>query len=224
MIPTYSVSLTTDEMILLDGKVRPEIQAKVDEAKNAKAIEGFVDNAAQARFIAEAVKEAKENGILVCRHISLYCCSYTGKSAGYGTHKRNGKWHRKGETDYSKPLSMPGVDLVDTFVRVRGHATLGCCQEFWDAVRPKLAIQLQDVKAEIAEGITGHPPKWKRFPKRRCRKCGWEGHEGQMRRRPCLMGDGTYPAGCPKCDAANILFAGSEVETVAGFELVPTEE
>lgn len=223
-VPLYSVSLTTEEILLLDGKVRPEIQKTVDDAKSAKSIEAFVDNAAQARFIAEALKEAETNGILVCRWVSIHHCPYTGKSAGYATYRRHGKWHRKGETDYSKPLTMSGVELADRFVRIRGHVTIGCCAEFWDAVRPKLAARLEGIKAEVAKEITGHPPKWKRFPKRRCKKCGWEGHEGQMRRRNTLMGEGTYPAGCPECDAANLFLCGTEVELLDGFELVPTEK
>lgn len=222
--PLYQVSLTADELVLLDGKTRPEIQKEVDAAKEAKALEAFVDNAAEARFIAEAVREAEANGILVCRWIQLHYCGYTGKSAGYATHRRSGKFHRKGETDYSKPLSMSGVDLANRFVTIKGHATLGCCREFWDGVRPKLAARLEDVKAEIAEEITGHSPRWRRFDKRRCTVCGWNGHDGQMRKLPAIMG-GYYPGQCPSCGAKNLPLGRSVVELVAGeFELVPVEQ
>ena len=51
----YPVSLTTEELVLLDGRVRPEVQKEIDKAKEAKALETFVGDAAQARFIADAV-------------------------------------------------------------------------------------------------------------------------------------------------------------------------
>jgi hypothetical protein len=211
-------------LVLLDGKTRPEIQKEVDCAKEAKALEAFVDNAAEARFISEAVKEAKANGILGFRWIQLHYCVYTGKSAGYATHCRSGKFHRKGETDYSKPLYLSGVDLANRFVTIKGYATLGCCREFWDSVRPKLAARLEDVMAEIAEEITGHPPRWRRFDNYKCTACGWNGHEGQMLKLPAVMG-GFYPGECPSCGAKNLPLGRSVVELVAGeFSLVPVKQ
>lgn len=220
--PLYMVSLTADEIVLLDGQVRPDVQAKVDEAKEAKALEDFADDAAQARFIADALREARTNGRLILRWVSLHYCDYSGKSAGYGTHRRGGKYHRKGETDYGKPLTMAGVELADRFIHIQGRAALGCCREFWDKVLPKLAAKLADVKAEIPEGITGHPPRWKRFGLCRCEKCGWSGHEGQLLKLPALFG-GHYAGECPSCHAKNLPLCPSVVKTVDGFELVPTE-
>lgn len=220
--PLYSVSLTTDEMLLLDGKVRPEIQKEVDLAKEAKALEDFADDAAQARFIADALREARTNGRLICRWIQLYYCNYTSRSAGYGTHRRRGKYHRKGETDYNKPLTMAGVELADRFLRIQGRAILGCCKEFWDKVRPKLALQLQDIEAEIAEELTGYPPRWKRFNRYECDQCKWTGHEGQLLELPALFG-GRYAGECPNCHAKNLPLSPSVVKVVDGFELVPME-
>lgn len=219
----YSVKLTTDEIILLDGKVGPEVQKSVDLAKEAKALEGFAGNAAEARFIADVVREAETNGRLILRWTSLHYCQYSGKAAGYAKRSRHGKYHRKGDTNFSKPLSMAGVELADRFVRLSGYASVGCCREFWDAVRPKLAIRLQDVRAEIPEEITGHKPRWKRFDKKRCTKCGWVGHDGQMGKLPCLM-SGEYPGECPKCRARNLPFGPHPIESIVGeFELVPVE-
>ncbi|MEW6670046.1 MAG: hypothetical protein AB1512_32955, partial [Thermodesulfobacteriota bacterium] len=192
-------------------------------AKEAKALESFVDNAAQARFIADALREAQENGQLVLQWTRLQHCSYSGKSAGYAKHKRSGKYHRKGDTDFRKPLTMAGVELASRFLRLQGYASLGCCAEFWDAVRPKLAARLEDVRAEISKEITGHPPKWKRFNRMRCMACGWVGHEGQMGKLPCLM-RGEYPGVCPGCGARNEVFGKRAVEFDKGFEVVPAKQ
>jgi hypothetical protein len=218
----YSVSLAADELLLLDGKVRPEVQAKVDEVKEAKALEALVADAAEARFIANALREARTNGRLICRQESLRYCDYTGKSAGYATHSRNGKYYRKGEANYKKPLFMRGVELADRFVICQGSATLGCCMEFWDKVRPKLATLLEDVKAEISEKITGHPPRWQRFNRYRCDRCGWVGHEGQLLKLPAVFG-GHYSGECPSCHAQNRPLLPHVVQIIEGFEVVPTK-
>jgi hypothetical protein len=219
-MPLYSVQLTVDEIILLNGKVRPEIQTIIDEAKEAKALEAFVVDAAEARFIAEVMKEARTKGRLICRWVQLHYCYYTGKSAGYDTHRRSGKYYRKGETNFSKPLTMAGIELADRFINVQGYANLGCCWEFWNKVRPKLVIQLENVKAEVAEEITGYPPKWKRFNHYQCDQCGWTGHEGQLLKLPAMFG-GYYAGECPNCHAKNMPLLPNIVKTVEGFELVP---
>lgn len=65
-------------------------------------------------------------------------------------------------------------------------------------------------------------PLWTRHSNRRCTKCGWEGHEGEMGRLMTLMGDGYYPALCPECGAGDRLFS-RDVETRDGFTVVPKE-
>jgi len=118
---------------------------------------------------------------------------------------------------------MAGVELADRFLRIQGRASLGCCREFWDKVRPKLAARLADVKAEIAEGITGYPPRWKRFRRYKCDQCGWAGHEGQLLKLPALF-SGEYAGECPGCHAKNRPLYSNVVKIVTGaFELVPED-
>jgi len=219
----YSVKLTADELIQLDGKVRPEVQAEVNEAKEAKSLETVVNNASEARFIAEVVREAETKGRLVFKYISIHRCDYSGKSAGYAKHKRSGRYHRKGELNFEKPLTMTGVDLAHRCITINGYATLGCCLEFWDAVRSKLAARLEGVKAEIPEEITGHSPLWKWFQKFHCTECGWEGREDQLGKLPGVLG-GYYAGECPNCFAQNLIFYPDKIKIIPDqFELLPLE-
>lgn len=215
-----TLNLTDDEALLLDGKVSSNAQATIDAIKRARELasaEGCDTKIAD--FIAKAIEAAKTSGRLVFRHAEVRCCGLCGKSGGYRQYSRSSRWHRKGQTDFSKPIYLYGVDLIDSFVRIKGSPELGCCDACWKTVKPLLARNLEGVHAEIPESITGHPPKFKWHQNRKCSKCGWAGHEGQMGRNVTLMGDGTYPSTCPQCKAKNV-FLSTTIELVDGFTLV----
>lgn len=218
--PTYSVRLTDAELLLLDGQCSPEAQAEVDAAKRRRATaSAFSDlTEAQAALVSKAVEEALSNKKLGLRGVGLRHCDVCGKSAG---HYRFKSGRRKGQPDYKRPLSFSGVELADRMVSIAGYASCGCCADCWAAVRPAVLESVSGLEAEIAESLTGEPPRWRRVLNRRCTSCGWEGTEDQMRPAPTLMGDGTYPSGCPKCPAKNALFH-TPVEIAKGYSLVPT--
>ena len=96
------------------------------------------------------------------------------------------------------------------------------CTECFARIKSSLLLWLEDEAIEIPEWITGHAPKWKRYQNMECTKCGWKGHEGLMERKPTIMGGGTYPGGCPKCEAVNVLFLQA-IERRPGYVITPAK-
>lgn len=219
------MNLTDDELILLDGKCRPGIQKEVDAAKTRIAtIAANPDiRCEDAKFIADALTEARTHGELSFTREQLRHCLVCNRSAGYAKYARAGRYHRKGQNNTNRPLTFYGVELANRFVRMKGYATLGCCLECWTRIQPLLVEKLAGVEAEISHYITGQPPNFKRYKKAHCKECGWEGHQGQMRQLNALMG-GQYPGGCPNCKAENRVFGATLIETVDGYVIVPQEQ
>ena len=216
----YNVELTADEVILLDGRCGPKIQAIVDTAKSAISISanaGLSDS--MAKMISEIVTEAKSKGKLSYRYNNIAYCPCCKHSEGYHVHKRNGKYHRKGDKDYDNPKTFGGWEVADNFVTIKNRISRGFCTNCSDKVLPTLQQELKGVKAQIPDDLLGEKCRYKKYPNKHCTQCGWGGHEGEMIKAPTLMGDGFYPAKCPKCKAENMLFS-TEVVSRDGFTIV----
>lgn len=222
---TRDVPLTNEECLLLDGKVSEKAQAVVNIAKRqidtAQRLSALTE--AQAAFVSDVVTEAVQSGRLICRPESMRRCGVCGKSAGYAVHARNGRYHRKGDRNLDRPLALNGFQFRHDFIEMKGYPSLACCRECFTVLKPFLAAELESVRAVIPEAITGHPPRFTRLDNKRCTQCGWTGHEGEMRRRRTILGDGTYAAGCPKCSAENLLFGPALIENQSGFTLTESQ-
>lgn len=216
------IELTDAELVVLDGHCRPEVQADVERAKERLAMAARLSELTPERagFVADVVRSAQENGKLVFWEISLSRCEICKRSDGYHTHKRSGRWHRKGDVMFDRPKMFAGVEFKATFIRIRGLTALGCCHECFAAVRQPLLASLAEIRAELPEKLTGRPPRFRFAEKRHCDECGWDGNELQMGRRPTLMGDGSFPAICPKCRAENRIFGKQIVRVADGFDVV----
>jgi len=215
--------LVDEEAVLLDGRCRPEVQKDVDAAKARLEMAARAGDLSpkEAGFVADIVREAKEKGRLTFCRLGISSCDVCGATAGYYRFKSG---RRRGQADHNRPLAIGGVDFGRGFVVMQRRATLGCCWDCWLKLADKIRAELSDVRAEIPAYITGHPPKWRRFDRVKCTKCGWEGHEGEMRQLQTLMGDGKYPGGCPKCTAANTFMGPRLIETTGlGFAVVSSE-
>lgn len=203
-----NLKLTDDEVLCLDGKCRPEIQTEVENARARLACvaKHATLPPALAGFIADVVAEARKSGRLVCRNASLRHCKLCNKAAGYAVRKRSSYKGAKGSPDWSRPLVLHGVELADDFVRVTDHIRLGGCLTCMDAVKPALVEALADVQCELPERLTGKPPAWKKHSLKKCRRCGWEGHEGQLGLMPGLLGGPQIRGVCPGCGVKEELF------------------
>jgi len=221
-----NVKLTDQELQLLDGKCSDEIQSCVDGAKKRIELKSsleFVPD--EFRDLAvSVVEEARKNGELVFQRTSARSCPCCKKEAGYAIRTRSGRYHRKGDKNYDKPLSFGAVEFSKRFVRMKHYLDVGCCADCFVKAEPYLKDCLSGVVAEIPkqlrlEGMPVH----KKFSNKKCSKCEWEGHEGEMGSSMTLMGDGKYPSTCPKCNAKNTLFE-TVIKTVDGYVCLPVKK
>lgn len=202
MSELFAVKLTAAELVMLDGHVRPEVQSEVDIAKSALRLAAAAHdlNDAQRKLVAEAVAEAKTNGALIYRGKSIRYCELCGKSAGYAPYKSG---YNRGLPNHNKPRYMGGYELASRFVTVQGYPTLGGCSDCIHKLLHALRSELDGVRAELPKELrTESSPAMTRWPSVECTKCGWHGHEGELRELNAVMG-GKYRGGCPECPAEN---------------------
>lgn len=215
-----SVNLTDEELVLLDGKCSSEVQESVNSAKSRFAsIASMPDvNPELAKWIADSVEYAKKKGRIRFCFTDLRSCPICKTHSGYYVHARTTRNHRKGEVDTGRPKYRQGVDLSDDFVIIKGYPSVGCCMDCWVTAKTLLAKALDGTFLEIPEGISGVTPVYKRENRRKCKTCGWEGHEGEMGKLPALM-EGYYPGQCPKCGAKETIFT-TQFDHLPGFSIV----
>ncbi len=211
--------LTDEEWMLLDGKCRDEVQARVELAhKRLASIAAHADlPPAQARFIADVVEEATREGLVICCHTLISRCKLCGTSKDYVPYK-SGRY--RGRPNHNKPRYVSGFEFAKRFIRMDGYPALGCCRACFDSMQPALKRALANVVAQVPDLLAaeGRPP-WRRYQRTRCTKCEWTGHEGQLGKLQALMG-GWYPGKCPSCGAENTPFGPTNIERVDGHEIV----
>lgn len=218
------VDLTDDELTVLDGRCRDEVQDEVDAAHRRIAARGRHPELASALagLVADAVAEARLNGRLAWKAKPIdYCplCGWVGEPARY----KSGP--RKGEVKLNGQRGMTGgVELAHRFVTIQHHVRLGGCRECVETAEPALREELRGVPAQVPERLRAEgEPKLVRYERRRCKHCGWEGHEGQMGRLLALTGGGTYPGECPSCGVTHLPLGPLPFELLDGFAVVATE-
>ena len=226
LIETTSVYLVDEELVLLHEKCSDKIQIEVDKAieriKTKKTLNGLPKN--YSSFVAKAVEVANTKGILRYEYCNISYCSVCGETAGYAKYSRDSKYHRKGSPNYDKPTYFHGIELDGGFVRTAGYARCGCCKKCWDEVKPYLAKAVIDLKAQISKEITGEESKWIKKDNVVCTVCGWYGHKGEMGLGRTFLGDGHYPAVCPKCGVKNEVFSSDKIKRNDGFTMVSVAE
>lgn len=221
---TY-VSLTDQELAVLDGRCSAKVQAEVEDAKLRLAAVAASPgvNPAIAGFVADVLAEATKNGRLVYRWQQLRHCSVCKADRGYATYPRSSRYHRKGDPNYCKPLYLQGVELARRAITIQGNVSVGCCRACWEVAKPLVITALEGIRAEVPEGITGKPPAWRYSEMMNCKACGWTGPELKMHLLPALM-SGTYRGGCPACPAENRPLGPRILVPVDGFEVLPASE
>lgn len=216
--------LTDDELVVLDGRCRAEVQAAVDAAKDRITARMRYDDLPpeQAAFIADVVREARESGVLKWMGVRIDHCPLCGWMGEYPRYKQG---PRRGQIkDRAKRSTTAGVELADRFVHIERHVLLGGCNECMDALSDRLAEALRGVEAQVPERLRaeGEPERVK-YDRKRCTACGWQGHEGEMGRLRTLMGDGAYPGKCPECGVEQQPLGRRVFESVDGFVVVAKE-
>lgn len=219
---TSSYILTDDEVVLLDGLTSNEnVNAAIKRIKEARHLQSVSPNLneRESGLVAQILEIARNDKKVICRCLSMSHCDVCGKRAGYAKHKRTTRYHRKGDTDHSKPLYFSGYDFKDSFVTIKGHASVGCCSECFDKLKSTIADSLKNINCEVSEKITGNPKDRIKVAKHKCDKCNWIGLETDMRPLPAVF-DGYYFGGCPSCSAENKPFAGHSINSTNEYEVV----
>lgn len=216
-----TLNLSDHELVILDGQCSETVQQAVDAAKQRLAAIAALPQLTekQAGFVADVVREARENGKLTFRFSSIRSCPLCERKAGYAVRTRRSAWARAGTPNYDKPLYLSGIELAERFLSVKGYVSLGCCRECMDFMKPFLTEALADVRAEIPENITGHAPRFLWYRNQHCTKCEWSGHEGQMGFIPAVF-QGKYRGKCPQCGAENLFLGPTIIKSIDGFTVV----
>jgi hypothetical protein len=217
--------LTDDEALLLDGKVGAEAQALIDSAKERIALRASGSQELSdkdRKFIVDVVAEARKKGLLRKGHAAMRHCPCCGKEGGYAVYARTSRNHRKGEPNRDKPKMLSGVTLADDFIRITGYPRLATCAACYSRLVPHLKLALEGLEVELPEDLQD-TRRWRRHRLMKCEKCSWDGLEAEMGLRRTLMGDGMYPATCPKCQAQNVVFGPEIVKFTGSYKLLPLE-
>lgn len=206
------VELRPEEMLLLDGRVRPEVQRAVDLARDGERVRvqyGLSER--HGHLVANARAVAGEKGEMRLSGAPISHCWLCDRDAGYGGKRKD------------KPLSMDGFDLDRGFISVRGHVSLGGCWQCLTALKPALQAELASVRAEVSDTLrTPEATQWKKWSLCTCAACGWTGHDGELGKLRTLFNDGWYPGKCPSCGAENRPLGKNLIEHKPdGFVVVP---
>ena len=194
----WKLELTTEETLLLDGKVSGEAQAVVDQARFASTLTDL--NPEQAKVAGEAYALALARHRLVWRQTSIDFCPICKREGEYPVYKSG---YRKGmRKDRSRPRCFAGIEVKDSFIRIRGHVSVGGCLDCMTPVQQVLTKALAQHEVELPKELSaeGRLP-YKLYGKCTCTKCGWEGHEGLLGPVSTLFGNGHFPGICPSCFA-----------------------
>lgn len=209
---TTYISLLDQEMVILDGHCRSEIQSKVDEAKERLSAVAKMDGLLAprlAQFIADVIALAKSKGVISYARETIPTCPLCNRNDGYYPVQRTTKYKRKGEPDRDRPILFAARDFDRGFVNFKNRVSLGGCEACVSAALPFIMAELADLKVELPRSLTGLvEPRYKVAVACKCSKCGWEGHELELGLLPAVMG-GEYRGKCPKCDAVNLPFGGT---------------
>ena len=147
------IELEDEELAVLDGQCRDEVQQEVDAAKRRIAYRiRYPDLRPEiAGLIVDAVSEAHTNGILIYQEIRINQCDLCGWMGQYPRH-RSGP--QAGRVDYDKPrATTPGIELAKRFVTLQGSVTLGGCTRCVNQALPALREELRGVRAQLPDNL-----------------------------------------------------------------------
>lgn len=168
-----------------------------------------------AALVADVLREAKIEGRLIHRTEMISVCRYCGARTTWEKSKRRRR-------DFEAKLS--GREFAYRFVTIKGHISVGGCQDCVDRALPALRAELTRFPVELPRILwTEGAPIYRRWDRCRCKKCEWSGHEGQLGKLPAVM-QGEYPGKCPSCGAERSPFGANPFEHLDGFDVAEAKE
>lgn len=204
----YKVDLLYNEILRLDGNVHDEVQKIIDIAKKEQSI-GF-----DWPILNEVIRKSEEIGTLSWSYKQISSCDYCGKKPDYQRYARSSKFHSKGSKNYDKPIYYSGIKFNEGMVSIQGSGDMcrECCDGHGVVEKMVKYIIENDLKIEIRTNEFS-PTKYKKDDVRICYACDEKMYESEMIKEPTLMGRGSYPGTCPKCNATQSLFGSSHKTT-----------
>ncbi len=204
MIKTYSVNLTLEELLLIDGKVSEKAQEVINKAKQESTY-GF-----ELSLMNEILRNSEKSGEFTWMYKKIRSCKYCDKKSDYHTYPRSSKYHNKGDLNYSKPKYHYGIKFNEGFITIQGSGDMCLeCLEKYNVINRLIDYILDnDLKIQIQKNdykIT----KYIKDKIRVCYQCEAEMQESKMGRKSTLMGNGTFPGVCPNCGAESNVFGKS---------------
>ena len=199
---TEKAPLSFDEALILDGRVNEKLQAIIDTMKAEAAI--GLPVATANGVIRLALKAGRLR--IVYKGFGVRFCPQCDRFAGYAKYPRNGKNHCKGDTNLGKPLSFPSYKFS-----VGGSVCQECSDEH--GIVDMIISHIIDNDLQIELQARGAKTRWVKDDQQQCLKCKETMFESEMKRLHAVMGQGTYPGGCPHCGAKSLPFGPSHENT-----------
>jgi hypothetical protein len=209
-----SISLSDEDLATLTVSVDADVRAAANAARDRLS--------APARFpvipphvaalITDVLAEAKANGRLIQRGVSVSLCRYCGAHS---------EWKKPPRKRTERECPVAGVEFADRFLIISRHISVGGCRACVDQALPILRAELATFPVQLPsalrlEGAT----VYERWDRCRCKHCKWTGHDGQLGKLRTLMGDGYYPGKCPSCGAERLPLGADPFERLDGFDVV----
>lgn len=207
----YMLELSYKELLLLDGKVSKDVQRTIDKAKLDES------RKFDLQIMNKILDEAEKEGLLKWRHDSIRTCPCCEKTYEYARYKRNSRYHNAGDIISDRPIHHRGMQ----FNGGQDYMCMDCCEKYKVIETLVHHIIDTDMKIEIQENKYA-TSKYLKDDIRICYECKEEMKESEMGREPSLMGGGTYPATCPRCEAKAVPLGHSHHVTLRfGHKLNP---
>lgn len=205
---TYTVILTYEELLRLDGQVRAPIQQAIDEAKAVQSF-GF-----GIPLMGEILQRSLTRGILTRTRVDIRTCGYCDKQPIYAPYSRNSSGHRKGDPRYDKPLYYDGVAYNGS------SSVTALCAEC-DArlqIMPTLVRYIREHCLPIEIRIPGIPTDLFQDHQYQCFQCHELMWESEMTWE--YRGSSWKRVGCPRCGAVEFPWGGQFHKTSQTFRMV----
>jgi bacterioferritin-associated ferredoxin len=209
-----SITLCDDDLATLVSSADTAVRTAAEAARDRLAAPSRWPTVAShvAALIADVIAEAKKEGRLIYRGVSVSRCGYCGARS---------EWKKPPRKRREREYPVAGVDFADRFVVISRHITVGACRSCVEQALPVLRQELMRFPVQLPTALRSEgAPVYQRWDRCRCKKCEWSGHDGQLGKLRTLMGDGYYPGKCPRCAAERRPLGPDPFERLDGFDVV----
>lgn len=207
----YKLALSYEELMKIPFTMNEAAEEVKAQAKQESEF-GF-----ELPVMNEILVKSLKSGQFTFRSKRISHCPLCKKNAGYAKYTRNSKYHRKGDNNYKRPLTMTGYKVNEGFVSVQGLGDFcsDCNKEhqILDRITDYLLVNRLEV-----ELVHNEDSIFKKDPVRICHACKEEMYESEMGELPALL-SGRYKGQCPHCEAKSLPF-GKSHKTTDKFRMI----